>query len=96
MPLGLGCSTQLGERLKYGGDCPLLQPVIPTVGKSSPDELEKRTLPRPLIPHIRPCRGVGPLGMRKAPRHTASSNLKNATCGKIKLIFPVNELPGLR
>ena len=30
MPLGLGCSTQLGERLKYGGDCPLLQPVIPT------------------------------------------------------------------
>lgn len=30
MPLGLGCSTQLGERLKYGGDCPFLQPVIPT------------------------------------------------------------------
>lgn len=55
MHLGLGCSTQLGERLKYGGDCPFLQPVIPTVGKSSPDELEKRRLPSPLDSQCRSC-----------------------------------------
>ena len=30
VPLGLGCSAQLGERLKYCGDCSLLQPVVPT------------------------------------------------------------------
>lgn len=41
VPLGLGCSTQLGKRLKYRRNCSLLQPVIPTARESGLDEVEQ-------------------------------------------------------
>lgn len=78
MPLGLGCSTQLGERLKYGGDCPFLQPVIPTVGKSSPDELERNMLPLPLDSQRRSCSTRD----KRLQGTLPGTNLKNAKCGK--------------